>query len=550
VIVQARDAQSLADVAALVTALGGTLQRQLLLLDAQVAEVSNATLTTLADNTIVRRIAADRLMLRTMERTGAAVGAVRARQQFGYDGSGVGVAILDSGITSWHDDLGDSAGLQRVESFVDFVNGQTTPYDDYGHGTHVAGIIAGNGFDSGGARSGIAPAARLVALKVLDDSGRGRLSDVIAAFEYVIEHKDAFSIRVVNVSIGADVYESFDTDFLTLAAKRAVDAGLVVVASAGNNGRRDGVTQYATITAPGNAPWVLTVGASSHGGTIDRADDTIAGFSSRGPTQLDYAAKPDVVAPGIGIESLSDPVSRMYAEKPSNLLDGTVATGYLPYLSLSGTSQAAPVVAGTVALMLQANPQLTPNAVKAILQYTAQSYGYDALTEGAGFLNGSGAIELARFFAGVDASPPAGDGWNRHVIWGTHRLAGGILLPDANAWRSDVSWGAARDGDGFIAWGAIPTGSVTGSEQWAPWSTACADASCDRVTWGAGESENVVWGSTCGGDDCPSGSRWTTSDENSTVSSTSLVDDTIVWGTNDEDTTVWGTSCDDPGCAP
>jgi serine protease AprX len=102
-----------------------------------------------------------------MERTGATIGATFVRQHLGYDGSGIGVAIVDSGVTSWHDDLGGFGG-QRVVEFVDFVNGRTSSYDDYGHGTHVAGIVAGNGFDSNGARSGIAPGARLMVLKVLD----------------------------------------------------------------------------------------------------------------------------------------------------------------------------------------------------------------------------------------------------------------------------------------------------------------------------------------------------------------------------------------------
>src|SRR5207237_1419808 len=172
-------------------------------------------------------------------------------------------------------------------------------YDDYGHGTHVAGIIAGNGFDSGGARSGIAPAARLVVIKALDGSGQGRISNVIAALDYVVGHQHDFNIRVVNLSVATGVYESYYSDPLTLAAKRAVDSGIVVVAAAGNAGRNShGATQYGGITAPGNAPWVLTVGASSHMGTVDRSDDTMAPFSSRGPTAVDYSAKPDLVARG------------------------------------------------------------------------------------------------------------------------------------------------------------------------------------------------------------------------------------------------------------
>src|SRR5207248_1021474 len=298
------------------------------------------------------------------------------------------LGVIDSGITPWHDDLAaPTAGAQRVDRFVDFVNGRLAAYDDYGHGTHVAGIIAGNGFDSSGARSGIAPAAHLVVLKVLDGSGRGRISDVIAAFDYVVRNKDTLNIRIVNLSVATGVYESYSTDPLTLAAQQVASAGIVVVAAAGNNGRDpQGTTQYGGVTAPGNAPWVLTVGASSHMGTSDRADDTMAAFSSRGPAAIDYKAKPDLVAPGVGIESLSVPASLFYATDTRYLLPGTVPTSYLPYLSLSGTSMAAPVVAGTVALMLQANPALTPNAVKAILQYTSETYdGYDPLTEGAGF---------------------------------------------------------------------------------------------------------------------------------------------------------------------
>ena len=323
----------------------------------------------LSHNPHISHIALDRVIVGTMERTGATIGATAIREEFGYDGSGVGIAVIDSGITSWHDDLTGGGSLQRVDAFVDFVNWRDTAYDDYGHGTHVAGIIAGNGMDSSGARSGIAPNARLIVLKALDGTGTGRISDVIAAMHYVLVNRAALNIRVVNLSIATGVYESYDDDPLTRAAQRLVRAGVVVVAASGNYGHdSQGRIMYGGVTAPGNAPWVLTVGASSHMGTADRSDDRIAGFSSRGPTAIDLAAKPDLVAPGVGIESLSDPSSAFYTTQSPYLLEGTVPTTYLPYLSQSGTSMAAPVVSGTVALMLQANPSLTPNQVKAILQ--------------------------------------------------------------------------------------------------------------------------------------------------------------------------------------
>jgi serine protease AprX len=559
VIVRASTATALGAVALLVQQVGGTLGRQLPIINAQAADVPNTALLVLASSALIQRIVFDRPTFGTMERTGPTIGATVARQQFGYDGTGIDVAVIDSGITAWHDDLTGADGSQRVDQFVDFVNQQATPYDDYGHGTHVAGIIAGNGFDSGGARSGIAPGAHLVALKVLDGSGSGRISDVIAAFAYAIANKDNFAIRVINVSIGAGVYESYNLDPLTLAAKSAVDAGIVVVAAAGNNGTRpDGSPQYGGITAPGNAPWVLTVGASSTNGTIDRADDIMAKFSSRGPTAVDYAAKPDLVAPGVGTESLSDPNSSMYLSRSSALLNGTVPVGYLPYLSLTGTSQAAPVVSGTVALMLQADPALTPNAVKAILQYTAQPYaGYDALTEGAGFLNALGAIELARYFAAPSASqyPSGAPGWNwgRQIIWGTHRIQGGQIMPDVNAWSPGVAWGAPTTPAGDnVVWGVIwspgPFGFGGG---WAPWATHCSDFTCSSVVWGNGNSDNVVWGSSCGGADCQTSPAGGGSLLGSVLDSllvqgaSASYDDTVVWGTTGDDTVVWGTTGDD-----
>ena len=538
VVVTAANGVSISAVRLVIQTLGGTPGRMLGVINGTAATLPNARLSLLAASGLVKHVALDRVVAGTNQRNGPTTGATAIRQRLGVDGAGVTVAVIDSGINAAHDDFADPAtGLPRVSRFVDFVHNATAPYDDYGHGTHVAGIIAGNGADSGGLRAGIAPAAQIVSLKVLDGSGSGRISDVIAAFDYVVSHRSELNIRVVNLSVATGVYESYDTDPLTQAAKQAVNAGVVVVASAGNAGRnQQGETQYGGITAPGNAPWVLTVGASSTMGTIDRSDDTMASFSSRGPTAIDHGVKPDLVAPGVGTESTTSPNSTLYNTKSAYLLPGTTQTSYVPYLSLSGTSQAAPVVAGTVALMLQANPTLTPNAVKAILQYTAQVYpAYDPMTEGAGFLNAAGAVSLANYLASPMTAPlPDSTGWSGQVIWGGTIISGGLLTADANAWPLGVVWGAATDPSGApIGWGVTCQSDCdTASPQWTAWQTTAWGTSTDgdTVVWGtsSGDGDTVVWGTS------------------------SSDGDTVVWGTSssDGDTVVWGTTCSDSSCEP
>ena len=409
VIVRTHDFPS---VEALIGASGGRIGRRLAGIRALVAEVPETALGELAQAPAVESISTDRRLHGTLERTGLTIGARWVAENLALDGTGVGVAIIDSGVTRAHDDLGGN----RVVQFVDFVDFQPQPHDGYGHGTHVAGIIAGNGYDSGGARRGIAPGAHLLVLRALDELGDGFISNAIAAIDYVIEHRAVYNVRVINLSVAAGVYESYQTDPLALAARRAVDAGIVVVTAAGNHGRNErGQAQLGGITSPGNAPWVLTVGAASHNGTADRRDDSVAPFSSRGPSRIDLVQKPDIVAPGVGMESLADPGSTLFAARPAARIWGSVATESQPYLSLSGTSMAAPVVSATVALMLQANPALTPAAVKSILQASAEAHANDtALAQGAGFLDARAAVELSRDFVGLSEEILALDGAGRY----------------------------------------------------------------------------------------------------------------------------------------
>jgi serine protease AprX len=568
-----------------VTKVGGRNGQKFSVVNGQLIEVPNGQLRKLANNPCVAAIHWDRKTGGEMNYAAIVEGARQVQQLLGYDGAGVGVAVVDSGITSWHDDLsyqGYNSKVkvvngQRVVKFVDFVNGQTNKYDDNGHGTHVAGIIAGNGFDTLGARAGIAPAAHLVSLKVLDAHGGGYISNVISALDWVVANRLTYNIRVVNLSVGAAVTESYLTDPLTLAAKRVVDAGVVVVTAAGNLGKNaNGQTQYGAITAPGNAPWVLTVGAYSHEGTLTRADDKIGTFSSRGPTAKDFNAKPDVVATGVGTASLSVPGSTLYLAKPTLLLKGLLSSVTKPYLSLTGTSMASPIVTGTVALMLQANPKLTPNMVKAIIEYTAQDMRYDPMTQGAGFLNTKGAVDLARFLKNPQAGSryPSNALWSKSILWGNKKLIHGVIKPTGSAWALNVVWGAnvTTEGDNIvwgtscptaecdnivwgtsvldsdnIVWGTyaqegdnIVWGTNTGEDDNIVWGTACGPNECDNIVWGTecggADCDNIVWGTQCAAGEC----------DNIVWGTQAGEDDNIVWGTacgpNECDNIVWGTS--------
>ena len=570
--------------------LGGRHLRNLRLISGQVIELPNGQLKKLAERSEVLRIDDDRPTAGHLAQVANIIGARAVQMGYGLSGAGIGVAVIDSGITNWHDDMTSSGsnpkvkvvGNQRVAAFVDFVNGATQPYDDNGHGTHVSGIIAGLGVDSNYMRAGVAPLSHIVSLKVLDAQGKGVISDVIAAFEYAIANRAAHNIRVINLSVGAAVTTSYNNDPLTLAAKRAVEAGIVVVTASGNLGRNaQGEPRYGGITAPGNAPWVLTVGASDHKGTLRRNDDTVAAYSSRGPTAIDHAAKPDIVAPGTGIVSLSSKNSTLYLTKPTALLGGSTLLGYKPYLTLSGTSMAAPVVAGTVALMLEANPTLTPNLVKAILQYTAQVQpGVDYMTQGGGFLNAKGAVDLARFFKHArvgDRYPWTDITWSRQINWGNRRLSRGAISPSRNAWALSTIWGSAYDADGDnVVWGTGCDTIGCGNVVWGTfsdgdnvvWGTFDADgdnvvwgtfdvgdnvvwgtfeADGDNVVWGtfAADGDNVVWGTACGGDDCGDNVVWGTfaADGDNVVWGTFFDGDNVVWGTSgDIDPSVWASS--------
>lgn len=297
-------------------------------------------------------------------------------------GAGIGIAVIDSGVSA--DDYlkaGPGCTSSRIVYSQNFVTGtgENTTNDLYGHGTHVAGIAAGTGGCLPGASdpvfAGIATGARIINLRVLNSRGKGVDSGVISAIDRAISIRSTHNIRVINLSLGRLVRESFVNDPLCQAVERAWKAGITVVVAAGNLGRDNsmGTQGYSTVTSPGNDPFVITVGATRMVGHTGREDDTVTSYSSKGPTARDRVVKPDLVAPGNIVFSRMSPSSYLVTSYTANTLAFSVYSANLipSVFLLSGTSMAAPMVSGSVALLLQKDSTLTPNQIKARLMKTA-----------------------------------------------------------------------------------------------------------------------------------------------------------------------------------
>jgi len=264
----------------------------------------------------------------------------------GYTGKHVGVCVLDTGIFPHIDFTG------RILAFQDFIGHRIRPYDDNSHGTHVCGIIGGDGRASEGRIRGIAPGCSLIVLKVLDRTGNGRKEDVLQAFRWILENKRYYGIRVVNISVGTTCRRAEDHRVLIAGVEQLWDAGLVVVAAAGNQGPKAG-----SVTAPGSSRKIITVGSS------DMLNGRKA-VSGRGPT-FDCVCKPDLVAPG----------SQVIACAPG-----------LPY-SYGLTSMSTPLVSGGIACLLEKDPRLSNVEVKMLLRENAEDMGLPRNQQGWGKFN-------------------------------------------------------------------------------------------------------------------------------------------------------------------
>jgi serine protease AprX len=287
--------------------------------------------------------------------------------KFGVTGTGVGVAVVDTGVDGSLPDFAskDHSSSRVVASAVANADA-TTATDSYGHGTDVAGIIAGDGDNRGsgdplhGQYIGVAPNANLISIKVSDETGKATVLDVIYGLQFAVAHQSQFNIRVINLSLDSTTPQSYKTDPLDAAVESAWMHGIVVVAAAGNRGTASDAVQY----SPANDPYVITVGGVDENGSANPSGDTIASWSSQGTTQ-DGVQKPDVYAPGAHIVSVLAPNSNFASSCP------TCIVGNGQYIQTSGTSMAAPMISGLVADLLQIHPNWTPDQVKGDLTSSA-----------------------------------------------------------------------------------------------------------------------------------------------------------------------------------
>jgi serine protease AprX len=287
-----------------------------------------------------------------------------------YQGQGVTVAIVDSGV------LNLQAFDYRLVGQVNFNPAFHSAVDRYGHGTFVAGIIGDNGYLSNGKYVGVAPLTNMVSVRISDDQGLSRMSDVVAGLQWIVQNHNPYHIRVVNLSLNSAVDESYMTNPLDAAVEILWFDHITVVVSAGNSGN-------ANLFPPANDPFVITVGATDDQGTTCLADDTVAPFSAWGKDETG-GVKPDLVAPGTNIVAYmpDNPYLTISINHPSNRKDNN-------YFIMSGTSMAAPMVAGSAAILLESNPSLNPDQVKFRLKSTANTNwpGYSAAKAGGGLLD-------------------------------------------------------------------------------------------------------------------------------------------------------------------
>jgi serine protease AprX len=445
------------------------------------------------------------------------VGA-RSLWERGITGEGVDVAVIDTGVAP----VPALTGSDKVGAMVDLSFEAEVPeatyLDTHGHGTHMAGIIAGS--DPGGDPAtasqrpdefhGVAPDARIVSVKVGDNTGAVDVSQVIAGIDWVIEHRNEgdLDIRVLNLSYGTDGDQDYRLDPLAHAVERAWNAGIVVVAAAGNDG-----WQHPGLANPANDPFVISVGAAqalkngwfwipewASGGELFTQDTEgqWKGFWDEG-----YAGRyPDLVAPGASIESLRVPGSRVAAEHPEGYVNDTILRG-------SGTSQAAAVVSGAVALMLEDRPRLKPDQVKALLMGSASELPFVLRTQqGAGLLDVSGAVE-----ADKPRNRDVKQDWDRSTGTGSLEASRGSVHVAVNG--EDVLgevtvWGDAWDPEAWVEAGALGSSWTGGEWNGSSWTgSSWTGSSWTGSSWTGSSWTGSSWTGSSWTGSSWTGSSWT-----------------------------------------
>jgi serine protease AprX len=506
VIVQAPGAEAAA--AAAVTRLGGRVTAPLPIVGGFAALVPAARVADLAAAPGVRAVTADGLLQPTgvdeltpadlMPVYNREIGADELRGR-GHTGAGVRVALIDTGVSTAVATMGDLAGriVPVAHPFrqptrrdpnppdvpcVDF-SGEGTCDDTFGHGTFMAGLIAGSGAASDGRYAGVAPGAQIVSVKVGGADGSADVSKVLAGIQWVVSFAEHYDIKVLNLALGTDSTVDPAIDPLNLAVQRAWAAGITVVVAAGNFGAGprtapDGTT-YGTVTKPGDDPLVLTVGAVDSHHTPAISDNRLPNFSSWGPTAQGLD-KPDVVAPGAAVVSLRAPGSTI--DRLPGLLDGTYRRG-------SGTSMAAAITSGLAALLLHARPDWRPDDVKAALVASARKVAVDdPRAIGAGQVHGPSALAVA-----VGPAPAAvvsdGSG-SLDATRGNNRVDG----EPCTARRDPRIACGAVEGE-RTAQGTTWDGSEYSESAWTPeswyrsqWLTGWAGHNWQATTWSAGHN--------------------------------------------------------------
>ena len=449
VIVQKAEASDRAE--QLAKSLGGAITRDLRIINAFAAEMTAEAALELAASPAVRWVSLDA----SLEQAGKPAPApapvtnntyletlgVRNLWNMGVNGTGIGVAVIDSGITNSLD-----VPLKRSATFNP--NSMSTQ-DYYGHGTHIGGIVAGTGALSAGKFMGVAPGVNLISLKVCDETGMAYESDVVAAMQWILGNRTQYNIRVVNLSLNSTVQQSYHTSPLDAAAEILWFNGFVVVASAGNSSANTPIDLIKA--APANDPFIIVVGATDEKGTSAYTDDTAADFGAYGVTGEGFI-KPDIFAPGANIISVLSGQSSWDETAPDRVVDGT-------YFRLSGTSMAAPMVTGTVALLLQDEPNLTPDQVKyRLLKATSRSLARKVgkNTYSIPYLDSYAAITgttTQSANTGLTAS---------QLLWtGSEPITWGSVAWNSVAWNS-VAWNS-------VAWNSVAWNSVAwNSVFWGP----------------------------------------------------------------------------------